>query len=315
MTYLIQKKITIIVPAYNVEKFASKCLNSISNQTYKNLEIIVVDDGSTDDTYKALKSECHNDQRVKILRIENGGVSNARAEGVRHSTSDYIMFVDADDELTKTSVEILMRHHISNQNDITIGSYIIRKNRDSRYISLKPGILNKNEFIAATIRGKIMGSPCMRVYSKKLFHDNVFVLDRKITRGEDLLMNINLSKFADAIEIVNEPVYFYNIRNGSATTSFSYDLAYEIRYRKMLSSCILNATSISRHLQSEITASDIEAYIYAGYKNLKRLNFTGYRKSMDILSSYKIKDMLSLRLSLKHLGAYALLSTFRVLVR
>ena len=89
--------ISIIVPVYNVEKYLEKCVNSIVNQTYKNLEIILVDDGATDSSGKLCDKLAKIDNRIKVYHKENGGLSDARNYGVERATGDYIGFVDSDD--------------------------------------------------------------------------------------------------------------------------------------------------------------------------------------------------------------------------
>ena len=103
-------KISIIIPAYNAEKTISKCLDSIINQTYKNLEIIVINDGSTDSTSKVISEYEKKDGRIKFIDNKNHGVSYTRNIGISNSTGEYINFVDADDYLEKDCFEKLIPH-------------------------------------------------------------------------------------------------------------------------------------------------------------------------------------------------------------
>ncbi len=89
--------ISVIVPVYNVEKYLSKCLDSIINQTYQNLEIICVDDGSTDSSPMILEEYAKKDSRIKIITRQNGGLSAARNTGVKNATGEFVSFVDSDD--------------------------------------------------------------------------------------------------------------------------------------------------------------------------------------------------------------------------
>ena len=100
-----QIKFSLIIPAYNIENYIVKCITSILNQNYYNYEIIVVNDGSTDDTVKILENIKNN--KIKIINKKNGGLSSARNEGLRHVTGDYIWFVDGDDYIEKNALEIL----------------------------------------------------------------------------------------------------------------------------------------------------------------------------------------------------------------
>ena len=89
--------VSIIIPAYNVEGYINRCLNSVINQTYSNIEIIVVNDGSTDGTLEIIKNYCNLDSRIKLIDITNHGVNYARKIGFSQATAEYIVFLDADD--------------------------------------------------------------------------------------------------------------------------------------------------------------------------------------------------------------------------
>lgn len=113
-------KISIIIPVYNVEKYLSKCLSSVINQTYKNLEIICVNDGSTDSSLKILEEFATNDNRIKILNKENGGLSRARNCGLSNATGDYCYFVDSDDWIELDTIEKLLSKMLSYNVDCVV---------------------------------------------------------------------------------------------------------------------------------------------------------------------------------------------------
>ena len=102
-----KERISVVVPVYNVEKYLEKCVNSIVNQTYKNLEIILVDDGATDNSGKLCDELAKIDNRIKVYHKENGGLSDARNYGVERATGDYIGFVDSDDYIDAEMYEKL----------------------------------------------------------------------------------------------------------------------------------------------------------------------------------------------------------------
>ncbi len=118
------KKISIIVPIYNVEKYLEECIKSIQNQTYENLEIILVNDGSTDESGRIAEKYAVEDSRIKVLHKTNGGLSDARNFGMDSATGDYIMFVDSDDLLTPNACETLERKITEELADYVIGNYI-----------------------------------------------------------------------------------------------------------------------------------------------------------------------------------------------
>lgn len=116
-------KVSVIVPVYNKEKELKRCLLSIVTQTYKDLEIIVVDDGSTDKSYKIYTEFASKDNRIKIIRKKNEGVDCARHEGIKKATGDYVTFVDSDDYLHKKAIELLLTALKINNADVSFGSF------------------------------------------------------------------------------------------------------------------------------------------------------------------------------------------------
>ncbi len=107
--FLMKSKVSILIPVYNTSKYLSKCINSLINQTYKNIEIIAVNDGSTDNSKTLLEKFAEKDSRITVLSQENGGSSMARKTVLEHSTGDYVMFVDSDDYLDRSTVQECMQ--------------------------------------------------------------------------------------------------------------------------------------------------------------------------------------------------------------
>ena len=106
---MMDKLVSVIIPAYNIERYISRCLDSIMAQTYNNLEIIVIDDGSKDQTAEILDDYQKRDSRIIVVHKENGGVSSARNNGLDIATGDYISFVDGDDLIESNMYEILVK--------------------------------------------------------------------------------------------------------------------------------------------------------------------------------------------------------------
>ena len=117
------EKITVIVPVYNVENYLEKCLDSLINQTYKNLEIIVINDGSTDNSGEICQEYAQKDNRIVYIEKENGGLSDARNVGLDKMTGSYVTFIDSDDWVELDYVEILYKKIIEYQADISVGNY------------------------------------------------------------------------------------------------------------------------------------------------------------------------------------------------
>ena len=110
--------VSVIVPIYKVEKYLNKCVDSIINQSYKNLEIILVDDGSPDKCGEICDKYAEKDSRVKVIHKENGGLSDARNAGIDIAKGDYLLFVDSDDWITSNICEVLIKNANDNLSDI-----------------------------------------------------------------------------------------------------------------------------------------------------------------------------------------------------
>lgn len=159
----INKKISVVIPIYNTEKFLVKTLDSVINQTYKNLEIICVNDGSTDNSLNILTSYAKNDFRIKIINKPNSGLSDARNTGIDAASGEYIAFVDSDDYIDKDFYEKLMESIQKSGADVAMTSTKCFKNGNFKEV-LKPYIETVCESAVAKIRilrGGGYGINCM----------------------------------------------------------------------------------------------------------------------------------------------------------
>lgn len=208
--------VSIIVPCYNVEKYISKCLNSIINQTFKDIEIICVNDGSTDDTLKKLKS--FKDERIKIIDKTNGGVSSARNSGIEHASGEYIMFIDGDDYVDVEMVEKMFKTAKENDADI------VKCNRNDVYedknviikrlpIWKDKKIINKKEF-SKYVYPEFFGrsrlcNAFMTLIKRKLINDNNIKFSNKLVVDEDEIFSIEIFQKAKKFVYIPENYYFY----------------------------------------------------------------------------------------------------------
>ena len=120
------EKVSIIIPIYNSDKTIDRCLKSIINQTYRNIEVICINDGSFDNSYKILQNYLKTDSRIKVINQTNKGVSSARNNGIKNSTGKYIMFVDADDYLKDNMIELLVKSIKKDSSDLLICNYDVK---------------------------------------------------------------------------------------------------------------------------------------------------------------------------------------------
>lgn len=213
-------KISVIIPVYNIEPYLSRCLDSVINQTYKNLEIIVINDGSTDKSGEIADSYCLIDNRVIVIHKTNNGVSAARNAGIDKATGEYIGFVDGDDYIEPDMYELLIQNAIYNSADISHCGYkMVFPNRiDLYYGTGKILLLNKNEGLIELLKGEIIEPGlCNKIYKRELFLSIRFRED--IRNHEDLLANYYLFNLSEKSIFKDETKYHYMVRKNSAATS------------------------------------------------------------------------------------------------
>lgn len=212
--------ISIIIPAYNIENYIAKCLDSLLNQTYKNLEIIVVDDGSSDNTGKIIDDYACKYNNIKAIHKKNGGVSAARNSGIEVANGDYIGFVDGDDTIDEEMFEVLIDNAIKYDADISHCGYkMVFPSRIDYYYNTEIVVEQDNNLglIDLLTGSRVEPGLWNKLYKKDLFND--IKIDESIKINEDLLVNYYLFKKSSKSIFYDKCFYNYTIRKGSAATS------------------------------------------------------------------------------------------------
>ncbi len=207
--------ISIIVPIYNAERYLRKCLDSLVNQTKKELEFILVNDGSTDTTEDIIKT--YKDKRIKYFKNKNQGIGKTRNFGIEKSTGKYIMFVDSDDYLEKNACEILYNKAINTNSDLVVCDfYKVYENEELeevRLIDFKQTSLKK----MPSLINKINLSPWNKIYKRELITSNNLKFIENL-KYEDAPFVLQSVFYAKNISKVNECLNYYVIHGNSETT-------------------------------------------------------------------------------------------------
>lgn len=226
----INSLVTIVVPIYNVEKYLEKCLNSIIKQTYKNLEIICVDDGSPDNSIEILNIFAKKDSRIKIIRQENQGLSGARNTGINNATGKYIMFIDSDDWIELDMVELMVTKMKKSNLDLvicgTFNNLSEKEYKTNNLDKIKKYIKNKTDgvsyFKIVTSKTNLFtASSCNKIYRLNLLKkEQLFFPEKRLY--EDLLFSFKYLIYSKNIDIVEKPLYHYfTKREGSITNTLN----------------------------------------------------------------------------------------------
>lgn len=236
--------VSIIVPVYNTSSYLPKCIYSLINQTYSNIEIILVNDGSTDNSLEVLKEFARKDKRIKVLNQENKGVSAARNLGIENATGIYIMFVDSDDRIDFEMCQQMINIAVDRKVDIVLSSYLRHYKNNiikPRYILPKEKYYSKNE--CDELRRRLFGlvdyelidpsqADSLGTSFAKLFktdiiiYNKLYFIDLKlIGSAEDVLFNIEYFKYVNSAYYINKCFYHYRKEdNKSITSTYRPDL-------------------------------------------------------------------------------------------
>lgn len=233
-------KVSVIVPIYNVEKYIIPCIESIINQTYKNIEIILVDDESPDKCGKIIDKYAKKDFRIKAIHKKNEGLGFARNTGIQNATGDYICFLDGDDYIQNNLIELCINKILNFKSDVVL--YGIQRINDNNNVLLKIVPTSKkdvyiNNEILNVILPNILGmssndenninlvtSACTMLISKKIInkYNWKFVSERKII-SEDAYSMLSLFKNINKVSVINEALYNYRVNLNSLTQVYRED--------------------------------------------------------------------------------------------
>lgn len=228
----VDERISVIIPVYNVEQYLNRCIESVVGQTYKNLEIILVDDGSPDRCPQICDEWAEKDQRIKVYHISNGGASKARNFGIQKSTGKYIAFVDSDDYIVEQMYAVMISAISENHCDLACcGRYYAG---DDYKVASKclnqPRILTPEQAIHELLNnGCVEEAPWDKLYKRELFDGIEFPVGEI---NEDLVIAPHIIKRCKRIVHVAEPFYYY-CYNGSSVTKSGYREKNRVMFQHM----------------------------------------------------------------------------------
>lgn len=231
-----RSKVSIIVPVYNVEKYLSSCLLSCINQTLYDIEIVCVNDGSTDNSLKILRQFAAVDHRIVIVDKPNGGLSSARNAGIKHATGEYIMFLDSDDFLSYTACERVWKETNEGPADIVIFGTAIFPDKPKagpwyynvlniwthRYDSFTPKVLFREPGAKPFV--------WRQAFKRSLFDEAHLLFDENVRYGEDVVFQMEAFPHAKSFAFISDQLYHYRWhREGSLMSSYRTDQDERIR--------------------------------------------------------------------------------------
>lgn len=289
--------ISIVVPIYNVEKYLNKCVDSLINQTYKNIEIILVDDGSTDSCPQICDEYIQRDNRIKVIHKKNGGLSSARNVGIKEANGSYLLFVDSDDYieyntckeliecLKKENVDIIQfKKRVFSENEILNDI----ENASTNYLDYKV-YSNIEAYDIYMNNGEFTREAWDKLYSKNLFNDIEYPVGRL---AEDLATTYKLITKAKKIGLLNRELYNYLVRKNSIMGQKSIKLM-EDTCRAHLEIYNFNEIYNKKYLKNSITNyynNLVKLYCRLHMENIEQ-NIDKINEIKQILDSIRIKEL------------------------
>lgn len=234
-------KISILVPVYKVEKYITRCLDSILAQDFHEWEMILVDDGSPDNSPRICDAYVIKDKRIKVIHKKNGGLLSARQAGIKVAKGKYLVFWDSDDTVPSNALSVLYSNITSGDFDIVKGKGM-RINYKGEIEELEPyrfseGIIESAEsFIYKTFIGDIPPYLWNGIYKKELFNDRFYnqAINNHISVGEDWITNLIIGKNTKRIKVIKDIVYYYYYNPTSMMGSCIFSNEYQTRIDNIL---------------------------------------------------------------------------------
>lgn len=226
--------ISIIIPIYNSEKYLPRCIESVINQDYKNIETILINDGSIDNSEKICNKYVLNDNRIKLINTSNNGQSSARNKGIKTSKGEFIFFIDSDDYIENNALGSLIKDYEKNETDLIIGDFrkINEKNAfinsgherfflDSKLLTQKDTLSYVEEYLKKPNRFPLFVYSWGRLFKSSIIKKNNIFFNTGISTFEDVAFNFDYLKYSNRISFVNNPIYDHQIYDNYSSATMT----------------------------------------------------------------------------------------------
>lgn len=278
-------QVSVIVPVYNVEDIVGRCINSILSQTFRDLELILVDDGSRDGSLEICCNWARLDARVRVISQQNGGVSCARNRGLAEACGKYIQFVDSDDYIAPNMTEKLLTAMRFYKREAVVCSCIqLIQNKNGRSNKIFLGLSDKKSelvfdhhqlwrnMLPLVWNTSSMEGPCNKLYTRRIIEEQHLTFPQDLSLGEDFLFNLEYYKYCNGLVFLSEPLYFYRVIEESksltnrARPSFLQEIC---RIECALQNHVAEHHELSKN-ERQILADHFSARLCAGFLHLSK---------------------------------------------
>lgn len=308
--------ISVIVPVYNAEKFVGKCIESVQTQTYTDWQMILVDDGSKDNSLEVCQGYAKKDNRISVIHQENAGAGTARNTGLAKATGDYVVFIDSDDYVDKDYFALLAKH---NEDVVFVDVQAVDENgkvvRDE-FLSVYKN-LSKDDFMRSQMTGKINWGGVRKVVKREILErNNIKYTDHKV--GEEALFTYSSVFYSKSIAFIEKPVYFYIQRDDSLSHTKMDDpwgeVAIALKEQTMRNGSYSDyADTVNAFLlTAAAVSSDRLASNYSKKEYMQKIDDLHTRLNQNLDASYPI-DYVHMSSKAKLLGKLLLAKHFKTI--
>ena len=275
-------KVSIIMPAYNSEKQIERAINSVLNQTHKNLELIIINDGSKDNTDKICERYSKLDKRIVYIKKENEGVSKTRNLGISKATGKYMMFIDSDDEYNLSRIEKMCEAIEEGEFEVVVSGFEIFENNKNSIITTTIDYNKKTtiEIIEILCKNRMFFSSCNKMYLTKIIKDNNLYMEEKIEKGEDLRFNVSYFSNIKKIRTIPDVLYTY-YREDTGLGSKYHENEFKLRMENI--SYVESLYNKWKYNKNYINYLRIRAFYAQIYHDLKY-----YKNNKDLSKRVKV---------------------------
>ena len=286
-------KVSVIVTVYNLEKYLKRCVDSLMGQNFENMEILLIDDGSTDQSGSICEEYARKDTRIRVIHKENGGLISAWTKGVKVSTGDYLCFVDGDDWIDQNMISEMALELSGNAKEIISSDYVIEReegNSSPMYQRLEPGEYDR-ESLEKTVFPDLLGnenrtvffSRCMKLISRDLIVKNMKYCDASIRMGEDVTIILPALLDCERLVVMDHKTY-YHYFYGSDSMVHKYDSGLYVNIQNLRQ--IIQSILADKLPKEQLVAMQKQAdkeyllLLFLALKNVARGNPLGYYRNI-----------------------------------
>lgn len=268
--------ISIITPVYNTEKYLPRSLDSILAQTYEDWELLLIDDGSTDDSGKICDDYAAQDARIRAFHKENGGVSSARQLAIEQARGEYSIHIDSDDWVEPRMLEEMLEEAINTQADVVVASFYKECNGKVVLQQQRSKDNAPSSLLEDIVKGRQMGSLCNKLLRHSLYNKYNVSFAKDINLGEDALVLVQLLQYPIKVQYL-DCAYYHYMDNGDSTLCRGFDrkmyAAFSSYQHKMLE---IVPDDMKEHIRSNIRCNEVKALQHK-YVSVSELRRNGFR--------------------------------------